>query len=254
METLNADGTVIDRWDTGVALDGDPLTLGDLLLFHTPDNTLVAFSADRKSVAWQLPNVPPLVRAYAAPNLIGLITTTNQILSVSPEGQLLNQAQLTEPASMSSAPDGNLLVYSAGGLWEVDNTGTWALAIENAPPGGETSGVLFDASGARYYLSANPPTLYALDTDNAPLWQAQLAGIAGEAQISLHDKVLLLTTNEGNIVTLQAATGALCNSARLYGDRSTTLWPTLGADGVLRVAIGNEVVGFDWKKFIGGCA
>ncbi len=254
MQTLNFDGTTNERWSTGVALDKFVVESGDLLLFHTPDNALVALTPDRREITWRLEDVPPFIRAYAAPNVIGLISDTNTILSISPDGKLLDTAQLSQPASLSTAPDGNLLVYGTGGLWEVDSTGTWSAAMDTVPDGGENSAALLDVSGAHYLLNGDPLTLSALNPDSTALWQTNLSGVTGRAELTLHDKVLLLTTDEGYMVAVQAATGAICNRTRLYGNSRTTLWHTLGEDGILRVSIGNGVVGLDWKAFIGGCA
>jgi murein DD-endopeptidase MepM/ murein hydrolase activator NlpD len=254
MQLLNFDGTTSQRWTTGIALDGAPISAGDLLLFHTPDNVLAAFTADRREIAWRLENVPPYVRAFAAPNMIGLVTDSSSILSVSPDGKLLDTAQLSEPAGLSSAPDGNLLVYGTGGLWEVDASGTWSLVMDDTPAGGENSAALIEESGARYILGGSPSTLRAVNPDNSAQWQIDLPDVHGRAELTLHDKVLLLTTDYGFVVAVQAATGAICGRTRLYGDARTTLWHTLGDDGILRLAIGSEVVGLDWKTFIGGCA
>lgn len=254
MQTLNFDGTTNERWSTGIALESPAVAAGDLLVFHTPDRALVALSADRRTIAWRLDNVPPFVRAYAAPNVIGLITDTNAILSISPDGKLLDTAQLSQPAGLSSAPDGNLLVYGTGGLWEVDSTGTWSLALDAVPPGGENSAALLDASGGHYVLNGSPSMLSSLNPDGSTLWQINLPDVSGHAELTLQDKVLLLTTDTGYIVAAQASTGAICNRTQLYGNPRTTLWHTLGDDGILRVAVGSEVVGLDWKAFIGGCA
>ena len=52
--------------------------------------------------------------------------------------------------------------------------------------------------------------------------------------------------------------GVLCAAGRIYGDRRALLWvsPDDGstpADNVLRVAVGDHVIGVDWQRFTSAC-
>lgn len=255
MQIINLDGTVGEIRELGFALDGRPIPAGDLLLLHTPDNTLVALGADRLTPVWQLADVPPLKQAFAAPTLLGLVTQGDEILSVGYDGALLDRAQLTGPASLSAAVGGGLLAYTQGGLWRVDSTGTWALALETAPAPGETGAALDAGDGRMFTLNQTTDTnalLSAYDLNGAVLWNAELADVSGAASLARYGDVLLLTTTHGNIVAARLD-GGLCSTARIYGDGRSLVWHSLDADGTLRVMLGDQVLGLNWSEFLGAC-
>jgi murein DD-endopeptidase MepM/ murein hydrolase activator NlpD len=158
MQPVKLDGKLGEPWATGTPVDRVAVTIGETPLFHTPDNALVAFDAERKAIAWRQEDVPPVARAFAAPNAVGLLTADHQVLTLSPAGALLDKAQLRAPAGMSATPEGDLLVYSQSGLWRVDKTGTWATAFDGAPPGGEGSAALWSPDGKLYLLSGGGNT------------------------------------------------------------------------------------------------
>ncbi|MEO8610380.1 MAG: peptidoglycan DD-metalloendopeptidase family protein [Chloroflexota bacterium] len=254
MQPVNFDGTLGERWATNVALEGAPTIAGDLLLFQSPDNALIAFAADRKSVAWRLENVPPIRRIFAAPNLIGVMTDGNLMLSISLDGKLLDQAQLNGLGSMGTAPGGNLLAYVEGGLWQIDKTGTWAIMKEDAPPGGESSAALRTDDGRSFLLSGDAqPVLYAFDSNGTPVWQVDTGALGGAASLEQVGNVLLLTTTFGHIMAFQTEGGAVCNRMQIYGDNRSLEWHSLGDDGILRVAVADQILGLNWVKFLGGC-
>jgi murein DD-endopeptidase MepM/ murein hydrolase activator NlpD len=254
MQPVNVDGTLGESWTTGITVDSPPLSVGDLLLFHTPDNRLVALGADLETIVWQLENVPPIRRAFSSPNVIGLMTDSGEMLSISPDGRLLDQAQLTGLGSMTLGTGGNLLAYTAGGLWQIDTAGAWALTMESVPPGGESSAVLAGTDGRLFLLSGeDTPTLHAYNVDNSLAWEISLPEVGGAAELAQYGNVLLLTTTFGNIIAVQAESGALCNRTQVYGDARAQLWHSMGDDGVLRIAVSEQILGLNWSAFIGGC-
>jgi murein DD-endopeptidase MepM/ murein hydrolase activator NlpD len=251
MQQIGVDGTLGKSWQTGMRLDSPPLIAGKALLFHTPDNVLVAFNAERQAAIWQLPNVPAWTRAFAAPNAIGLLTCDNQLLTVSLTGKLLDHAQLREPAGLGAALNGDLLVYGSGGLWRVNGNGQWTMAMENVPSGGMSANALFTPDGKSYLFDGR--TFYAYNPDQSPRWQVDIPNVEGQVQLARYDNVILLTSSYGSITAVQESTGAVCNVARVYGDRRSDLWHSRGDDRVLRVVVAGQVLGLDWKKFIGAC-
>jgi murein DD-endopeptidase MepM/ murein hydrolase activator NlpD len=253
MQFVNLDGSLDERWPTNAKVEGAPLIAGDLLVFHAPNDSLVAFTSDRQSIAWRVENIPPIVRAYAAPNVLGLITQTNMLLSFSLDGRLLDQAQLTEPAAMTASLQGDLLVYTQDNLWQVDSAGQRTQVIQGLPIGTPGSAALISPSGARYVLGGQPPAVSAYGGDGLLLWQAPVPDVSGQAMLSLHSDVLLLATSDGYLVALHESNGALCNATRIYGDARSSVWQSLSADGVLRVAVADQVIGLDWGVFAGEC-
>ncbi|MEZ4671802.1 MAG: M23 family metallopeptidase [Anaerolineae bacterium] len=257
MQIVNFDSTLGESWSVGTALEGPAIEAGDLLLFHTPDNALVALGADRRSLAWRLDNIPPVLRAQAAPNVIGLITESNSLLSVSTQGQLIDTAQLGEVTSMAASFNGNLLIYAQDGYSEVDGTGTWSRRLEGLPGGGEESALYYTRGDSPYYFwsGGTARTLYARDAQGNTYWQTALPDVTGRARISLYDfDTLLLLTNDGYIAVVQQSTGLVCNQMRMYGDWRSHVWDELGMGNILRVGIADQIIGLDFKTLQGACA
>jgi murein DD-endopeptidase MepM/ murein hydrolase activator NlpD len=261
MQLVNNDATLGASWATGIALDSAPIPAGDLLVFHTSDNTLVAFGADRQSVVWRLDGVPPIVSARAASNFIALVTESGELLTVSTDGTPLNRSILSLPASLGDAADGSIMLYTPQGLWNIGVDGQPAASLENAPPGGEGSAALRTENGSIYLLrqaalnsAGTTATYIAYYGSDSTTWEYELTDVTGVAELNLYGNVLLVTTSFGNIVALQAGTGAMCNAVQVYGDQRSLAWHSLGNDGTLRLAVGDQLLGLDWVRFIGGCA
>ena len=254
MQIVNLDATLGERWTTRVNLDSAPLVVADLLVFHTPDNGLVAIAADRHTVAWKVENIPAFVQATVAPNMIGLLTEDNVLITVSPQGQLINNTQLTDTPFMTTAQDGNLLVYTRNTLSEMDASGTLTKVTENLNGDSASSAWVTTADGSRYFLAGGAaPNLLATDYQGKAMWQLSLPDVTGHAQLIAKDKALLLLTTGGDLITLQAASGMICNQLHIYGDRRSRLWYDFGADGLLRVGLADQIIGLDWKAFAGNC-
>jgi hypothetical protein len=258
MQRVNLDGTLADNWQTGVAVDSAPLAAGDSLIFHTPADSLTAFDALRQEILWQLDGVPAVVRSEVAGRVIGLVTDSHEMLTVSLQGELVDRAQLRSTGSLATAPDGSLLAYTSGGLWTISEDGQWATLIEDAPPGGDSSAITQSADGHLYLLSgqeeANVSTLYAYDANHSLLWQTAFPYMAGLTALADYGSALLLTGNHGYIIAIQPSTGSICGQMRIYGNRRAQVWHTFGVDGILRVAVADQVLGVDWQTFLGGCA
>jgi hypothetical protein len=253
MQHVNLDGTLAERWETGVSLGKPVVIQPDWLIFQTPASDLVAFGADREQVRWQMADVPPVVRAEVAAQVIGLVTETREMLTISLQGQLLDRANLREVGSVVSAPNGELRAYTEGGLWAILADGSWALAMDDAPAGGGAGSVLYTADGALYLFDGM--MLHAYDGNVEPRWQAPLPGdIGGLTQMTDVGDVLLLTSNHGDIVALQKEGGGVCGVTQIYGSDRAGYWHSLGDDGILRVAVSDQIMGLDWDVFLGGCA
>lgn len=252
IQRVNLDSTLSPIQETDIEIDSLPLRIGDTLLAHTPGNMLARFGIENTGEIWRLPGVKPIVRALAAGPVIGLMTSDNELLTVSPTGSLLDRAQLREPGSLAVSPDGHLLAYTRGGLWRILPDGVWEIVSENVPPGSPSSALVQSPDGSLYLFDGG--ALHAYNRDLAQIWAIDLADIAGAVTLTLHDSILLLVSNHGHIVAVRAVDGGLCGRARIFGSDRANAWHSLGSDGLLRVAVADQIIGLDWRTFLGGCA
>jgi outer membrane protein assembly factor BamB len=230
--------------------DQAPMHLGDDLLFHTTDDALVLVSADLREVIWRLEGIPAYRYGHVSGALIALVTGDSLWL-VSHQGQLLDQAILEHGANLSTAPDGSLIAYTYGGLWQIDPAGQWSERVPAVPPGGENAAAAVLDDGRIFLVSGS--TIFAYTPEAMLSWQANLPQeIGGRVSITPYQQVLLMTSNHGQIVAVQTG-GGICGSTRIYGNDQAQYWHDLGDDGVLRLAVGDQLLGLDWQRFINGC-
>jgi len=253
MQRVNLDGTLADSWETGVPIEGAPLATGDNLIFHTPDNALVAFDGLRRDVQWRLADIPPIALSENTGQLLGLITANHEMLAVSLAGQLINRTQLPGQGSLETAPDGTLIAYTPDGLWAILSDGQWATLIEDVPPAGDSSAVNITMDG-RLYLMSNSATISGYDARQALIWQKAFPYMPGETELTGYGSTLLLTGNHGYIIAIEPSSGSICGMTRIYGSPRAKVWHRLGDDGILRVAVADQIIGLDWQTFLGGCA
>lgn len=254
MQVINMDASLGESWRTGVAFDSPPLPVGDLLLFHTPDNGLAAVGADRRTVLWQIANVPPFVTATAAAAVIGLQSADHNLYTVSPDGRLLGIFSLEAESAMAAAPDGSLWVLAQNGVTAIDAAGAQSLVLNLPIAEAATAAITGTADGTRYLFTGGAaPALIAVNPQGDVLWQFAVEGMGGHAQLLRRDQLLLLLTANGDIMTVQAASGAVCSRLHIYGDRRARLWYDLGADGLLRVQVADQLIGLDWQTLQGAC-
>ncbi|MCB9453188.1 MAG: M23 family metallopeptidase [Anaerolineaceae bacterium] len=248
LQEINLDGSLGQAWATGLQFDAPPVDLGPWMVAHTTDHALVAFTSDRRAVAWRLDNVAPLAASHATAQITGLLTRDNDLLLVSSAGALLEQRVLPNSASLGEDSAGNLLVYSQDGLWRVAPDATWT-AVDGIPPAGSDSAVL--EQGGRLVVF-DGGQLAAYNPDMTLAWETPLYGVAGAVTLKAYGGILLLTV--GGNVYAWGMTGGLCGAVELYQERGAALWPDLGADGLLRIAAGDTITGFDWRQFLGVCS
>lgn len=251
MQPINRDSTLTEAWQTGVTLDSAPMPAWGVYVFHTPQNELVAIDGSAQNVVWRLADVPPILRWAANENVLGVMTETSEMLTISRSGELLDRASLREPGALAVSPMGALLAYTRGGLWTIGDDGTWTLESDVFPQGSSTGALAFDALGNLYLFDG--ATLLAYSPDRVALWQSELPSFEGMTTLSVHDNILLLASSGGQIAAVQAQTGAVCNRARIWGDWRSRLWHQLNDDGVLRVYVADQIVGLDWRDFLLAC-
>lgn len=245
-------GNFLEAWQIENFMpDSAPLDLDGARLYHTSDNTLVAISSDGRTVLWQTPDVPPFTQGMVSRDLIGLVIE-EALWTFSREGVLLDQAELADGVSLSPHPDGGLIAYTQGGLWQINMVGEWSVLLADAPAGGQSAGAVRLSDG-RLYLT-DSTSLYAYDAAGQLAWQAQLPqALDGQARL-IHDgdHRLMMTSNHGNLIVARDS-GGFCGFTRLYGTDQAAMWYDLGADGTLRFAVGDQIIGLDWERFTNSC-
>ncbi len=262
----SSEGALLSSWripDVSFAAE-PPVIAGDQLLLRTTDDALVALSADRRTIDWRTEAVPRWQQAYITPTLIALLTQNNRLLLLNRAGERLSTAQLRGSASFTTAPDGQLVVYGRGGLWKVNDSGEWGLLLESGRAAASTisagsagsagSAVHLTDSGQIYTFDGAAFSAYG--TDGAAQWSVPMV-MNGQIRILPMEGLLLLVSNYGELAAVQPD-GVLCAAGRIYGDRRALLWvsPDDGstpADNVLRVAVGDHVIGVDWQRFTSAC-
>ncbi len=247
MQLVNLDGTLGERWQTGIPVRAPALRLGDRLLFSTPQDRLVAFAADRRELAWEIDGIPPVTAFQAAGDIVGILSEGDVLSVITGEGQLLSQE--VRPTHLAASPQGRLLRWDAEGLLEWDN-GWLPATLPDLPHAPESA--LTANSGSLYQYSGETRLITGFDAAGQMRWQTPLT-LTGQPTLTLINNLLLLISDDGFITTLQADTGATCYQMRLYGDGRGTPWHSLGSDGLLRVGLANQIIGLDWTTLVGGC-
>jgi len=260
VQQILRDGTAGERWMLGEAINSPPISAFGLLLFHTPQNTLIAYDPSSRLIVWRLENVAMPLRHVETAGALALMTAATdgetELLLVAPDGSLVDRAYLQEAGALTTSADGSVIAYTAGGLWRIDGEGNWSL-LGDVPAGGANAAVAIaqDRGADSLYYLFDGSTLYAYRAgDNTGLWQAPLnETIEGMNTLSLVNDVLLLTSSRGDVIAWQADTGAECARLRLWGDWRTNEWHSLDQDGTLRLWVGDQIIGLDWNVLTEDC-
>lgn len=251
MQLVNVEsGALGDSWRVDAIFTGSPLVDNDTLLFPAENQTLVRVSADRRSILQTINDVPAYQRAFITPvGRIAILTTDNQFRYYDSAGNIVNTAQLRASADFANSWDGQLLVYSLGGLWQVDAFGVWSLYIEDAPAGG-THGALLVTDNRIYVFDGLRLTAY--DSDLTQLWQANTPPVTGSVDLTLYNDVLTITSTQGDVLLVNQQ-GGFCNQVRVYGNEGARQWHELGADNIFRFAVADQILALDWDSFASAC-
>jgi len=190
------------------------------------------------------------MRAYVTGSMIALATDQEMWL-VSPQGALVGGARLRDGAHFSAAPNGDLIAYTQGGLWRIDSTGQWSEVMAGLPPGGNGAAAVVAGDGHIYILHG--AEIFAYSSDGMVSWQARLPQtLTGRVSVTQIGEILLVLSDHGSILAVNM-NGGVCGSTQVYGDTRATVWQDLGDDGILRLLIGDQLLGLDWQRFAGGC-
>lgn len=243
-------GALAESWSVDAEFTGAPLIDGDELLLPAPGDTLLRISADRREILAIYRDVPEFYRAHLMlDGSFAILSNDNDFRYYASDGTLINSAQLRASASFAMSWDGQLLVYSRGGLWQVDNNGAWSLYIEDTPPGGNSAAIL--VTQERIYLYSQS-TLYAYNRERTLLWDEGTIPTSGLIELVQYDNILLITSNHGDILLVNTA-GGFCNQLRIFGHDAAGQWNEWGDDNRLRIAIADQILALDWDTIIRPC-
>lgn len=250
MQVVDVDsGKLGNSWRVDAQFSGAPIKVGDKLLFPAPNDTVVMISSDRREIVGTIANVPPFVRYHLlADDTLALLTADQELYYLSLDGTLISHVQLRSEASLASSFEGNLLVYSRGGLWQVNRQGQWSLYIDSAPTSDSSAMLVTDD---RLYLYTGQ-RLYAYSRSSALLWEAGTPAISGSMELAQYDNIILATSNHGDVLLVNQE-GAFCNQIRIYGQDNARQWQELGADNRLRIAIADQILALKWNTFVRPC-
>lgn len=242
-------GGLGDSWHIEAQFSGAPIVAGDMLVFPSPDKEFVIVSADRREIVGRIANVAPSVRAHFLPNgTLALMTAEHEFYYFTLDATLIDHAQLRSNASFATSFEGDLLVYSRGGLWQVNRQGQWSVYIENAPVSDSAAILLSDE---RLYLY-NGERLYAYSRSGTLLWEGGTPRISGIMEVIQYEDILLITSNHGDILLVNQD-GGFCNQVRIFGQDNAHQWQNLGEDHLLRIAIADQIIALDWDSFVRPC-
>ncbi|MCB9458783.1 MAG: peptidoglycan DD-metalloendopeptidase family protein [Anaerolineaceae bacterium] len=255
MQFVDADGNFGDAWRVpDLQPTGAPIIAQSWLLFPTAEGELVAVDENRRNVLWRVQDVPGISRWRIFGSdlnwVLGLLTTSNEVLTITGSGVVLERAPLRESASFGIGPDNTLLAYTYGGLWQIDLDSEWTLELPDAPRGGNNAALLTTSAGHRILFDGR--VMQSYDSDDAMLWQTALNGVTGRVEMAQYDGINVLLSEHGDIAVINGA-GRLCGQTQVFGRTGSLIWYDLGDDNTLRLAIADQILGLDWAKFTQAC-
>lgn len=200
---------------------------------------------------------PPLI--YDDGSLL-IASSDNRVRYSLPDGRILWRVLLdASPTLLSWADAGPVVTMIDGAAWTLGADGA---VIERRSGAAATSvaasegALLLTDQGGRYVLSPGVPALLTSGPADAdPLWRVGLPGVRGAVNLSAEPtgRALILSAASGQVLVIRAETGEVCGQAEFYGDGRGLVWHQVGADGTLRVAMGDQVTGLDWVRLSTGC-
>jgi hypothetical protein len=247
-------GAAGDSWQIDARPAGAPLAYGDGLLFPAANNTLIALAQNRRDITQRWQTIPQIRDWHVLPDdSIAVLSTDNRLLYLAADGTVSDAGSLREPADLAHSPDGDLLVYSRGGLWQVSPAGEWTLYSDSVPGGGR-QGALHVVDNHIYLFDGGTLYRYDITSDGImPVWDTAIADVRGRVELAQYGNIILLTSSGGNIAVSSDEFGRLCNFTRIYGNEEARQWHTLGSDNVLRFTTADHIIALGWDTFTQTC-
>jgi len=252
VQQMGLDGEFGEFWQTFAPVSAAPFDLDGTLVFPAPSQRLVALTDTRREVAWEAPEVPRAREVFVAAQVIGLHTPDERFLALARNNAApLSQMQLRPGADAAINAEGQLIVYSQGGVWRVLADGVWQPLPYDVPA---PTGYGAVARGERGDLLFYDGTqVHNVGQNGVLQWSYEVPPLAGRVQMDFIDGRALLYSTAGDVVALSPL-GKTC-AVRVHGASvDAYLWRNLGTDGVLRLLIGGTLTGIDWQTFSRECA
>lgn len=247
------EGNIEPAWDVPMQSTGAPFALDDHLVFPALNGGLIALGADRQRVAWESAgiNADDLIAVQTTPQMIALLNADHRLQIISrTSASPLDEAHLLAAPAMTTAADGTLWVYGRGGLWRVLSDGVWELPPFDTSPADGSAGI---AAGERgEFVLYDGAVIRNITRNGVEQWRFPLESMSGRIEMGYVERDLLLVSTSGTILTLNGL-GNTCQVSVPSTQANVRLWHDLGADGVLRVRIGDTLIGIDWQRFTREC-
>lgn len=189
-----------------------------------------------------------------------IASSDNRVRYALPDGRILWRVILdAEPTLLSWSDAGPVVTMADGAAWTLGADG----AVIDRRSGAAAARVslsegalLLASDGSRYLLTpGNPALLSKGPADAEPLWRVGLPVVRGAVNLSADPtgRALIVSAASGQVLVIRAETGEVCGQMLFYGNGRGLVWHELGADGTLRVALGDQVTGVDWARLTAGC-
>lgn len=233
-------------------------------VYLAADTTLTAFDAGLNPV-WTAAATGRVTRLTESSGLVAIMTeqpTGTAALTVIDRatGAIRDEAALRERGSLAVLPPndlaapGGLVVYTLGGLWRIDEAGTWSFIQPAAAGGGRAGAVAWGDDGVDdgWLYTFNGTIITAWNRQGVPQWTGglptsdQAAGLWPVASwmAERNDRLYLIAGSA--LYVLDAGTGALCTTVPVQRSGDWRVWAGWDEAGTtLRVAAGGTVTGLD---------
>jgi hypothetical protein len=199
---------------------------------------------------------PPLIDDDGS---VLIASSDNRVRYALPDGRILWRVILdSAPTLLTGSEAGPVVTMADGAAWTLGADGSVidrrAGAAAASVDLGEGALLLLDSG--RYQLTPGVPALLTSGPPDAePLWRVGLPGLRGAVRLSADStgQVLIVSAASGQVILVGAASGQVCGQVEFYGNGRGFVWHELGADGLLRVALGDQVTGLDWARLSSQC-
>ncbi|MCS6836390.1 MAG: peptidoglycan DD-metalloendopeptidase family protein [Anaerolineae bacterium] len=247
-----ASGRVAEAWRIG-GLEGRSLvqsapSLGNLRLYHDGADGLLALSADARALVWRLDDVPPFITSgvglYDVGAVLGGATADGRLIVIEEGGVRLGEARIENGAAFGVGPGGGgLWAYTRDGLWRIGPSSGSLWTPQESPPAPNSARAFYHDGALRLLYNGQGGAL-----NDQPFADLPAEGLT---RVIRAGDLLILASSGGQVSSLNARTGQICQRLRLAADRRLRL-PWLDVHGeTLRLAIGPSLMGLRLARL--GC-